>query len=108
MPPIARLGDSAQGGLHCHGGHSHPPLPTPGQIREGSGKVFAFGRPVARAGDEGYSPLCCIGLGKIVIQQNQTKVFADGKPVAILGTPTVHCGMAPGRIATGERRVNVG
>jgi uncharacterized Zn-binding protein involved in type VI secretion len=103
---LARLGDLIVGGAHCHG-HSHGPLPTPGRITEGSNKVFAEGRPVARTGDKGHSPLCCGGIGKIVIQQSQSKVFVQGKPAASLGTPTIHCDMAPGNVQTGCQKVFV-
>lgn len=104
MTPIARVGDLVQGGAHCHG-HSHAPVLTPGLIIRGATKVFAGGMPVARTGDEGHSPSCCGGIGKIVLQQSQSKVFAEGQPVVGIGTPTLHCGMAPGSIENGYMKV---
>jgi uncharacterized Zn-binding protein involved in type VI secretion len=82
-------------------------MPTPGRIASGAGKVFASGRPVARAGDEGHSPFCCAGIGKILIQSSQTKVFVEGVPAAAVGTTTVHCAMSPGTIRSGDTKVFV-
>lgn len=106
MGALARRGDMISGGAHCHG-HSHGPILTPGRITEGSDKVFAEGKPAACAGDKGHSPLCCAGIGKIVIQESQRKVFIQGRPAASTGTPTVHCGMAPGSVRTGSKKVFV-
>jgi uncharacterized Zn-binding protein involved in type VI secretion len=106
MSAVARRGDLIVGGAHCHG-HPHGPLPSPGRIREGSSRVFAEGLPVARAGDRGHSPVCCGGIGDILIQVRHTKVFVDGLPVAVVGSPTLHCGMAPGVVQTGSRKVSV-
>jgi uncharacterized Zn-binding protein involved in type VI secretion len=102
----ARRGDLIVGGAHGHG-HPHGPLPTPGRIVSGAAKVRIEGRPAARAGDEGYSPLCCGGIGKIVLQQSQGKVFIEGRPAAAVGTPALHCGMAPGQVKSGSRKVRV-
>jgi uncharacterized Zn-binding protein involved in type VI secretion len=104
MSGIARVGDLVVGGLHCHG-HSHGPQPSPGRIISGASKVFADGRLVARTGDSGYSAVCCGGVGKIIISPSQQKVFVQGKPAAGQGTPTEHCGIAPGRIKSGSKKV---
>ncbi len=104
MKPLARIGDLVTGGIHCHG-HDHGPRATPGRIREGASRVFASGRPAARAGDEAYSPQCCAGIGRIVLLQSQAKVYIEGKPAASVGTPTIHCDTAPGRVATGDAKV---
>ena len=104
MPGISRSGDLVTGGAHCHG-HDHGPQPSPGRIREGSPKVFANGRPVARDGDQGYSPKCCGGVGKIILHAGQSRVFADGKPVVKEGDTTMHCDMAPGVVSTSSRNV---
>ena len=106
MPALARFGDLVDGGAHCHG-HSHGPSPTPGRIIRAATKVFADGRPVARTGDEGYSPVCCGHIGRITIQQSQSVVFVEGRPAATVGTPTLHCDMAPGAIKTGSSKVFV-
>lgn len=106
MSAAARVGDLIVGGAHCHG-HPHGPQPTPGTIVQGASRVFIEGRPVARAGDRGHSPQCCAGVGEILIQQRQVRVFAEGQPVASTGTPTLHCGMAPGAVRTGSRKVRV-
>ncbi|HEV8700011.1 MAG TPA: PAAR domain-containing protein [Candidatus Polarisedimenticolia bacterium] len=104
MGAMSRMGDGIEGGVHCHG-HLHGPRPTPGAIVEGSTKVFVEGLPAARTGDHGLSPQCCGGVGEITILQLQTKVFIDGKPAAGVGTPTMHCGMAPGTVKGGASRV---
>lgn len=106
MSQAARVGDLVVGGVHCHG-HTHAPPATPGRIITGSPKVFVDKRAAARAGDTGYSPLCCGGIGRIDILQSQQKVFVDGLPLAVVGTPTIHCGMAPGNVQTGSGKVNV-
>ncbi len=107
MRGIARRGDRIEGGVHCHGGHSHPPPASPGRIVGGARKVFVNGRPAARAGDSGYSPLCCAGIGRISIREDQMLVWIEGKPAAGVGTPTMHCDVAPGRIATGSTEVRM-
>ncbi len=107
MRPIAAVDDQISGGIHCHGGHDHPPPPTPGTIVTGSSKVFVRGRPIARVGDKGHSSLCCIGIGEIVLLQDQGKVYVDGQPAVGLGSPTQHCGMAPGQIVSGEPGVRI-
>lgn len=107
MKPLARENDVVIGGLHCHGGHSHGPLPTPGRIVEGSARVFAHGRPVARLGDRGHSDLCCAGIGEIILQKSQETVFVEGRPAVSIDTPTLHCGCAPGRVATGNQAVRI-
>jgi len=104
MPPVARVGDRVTGGPHCHG-HDHGPQPSPGRIVQGASRVFVEGKPVARWGDLGHSPLCCGGVGRIELQPPARNVFVEGKPVAALGDPTLHCGIAPGAIATGSGRV---
>lgn len=109
MRGIARVGDNIMGGVHCHG---HPgvglvPIPTPGQIKQGSSKVFADGKPVARAQDQGHSDLCCAGIGTIVLMSPPGKVFIDGRPAAAMGDTTMHCGMAPGSIAVGSMKVSI-
>ena len=106
MAPVSRVGDLIVGGPHCHG-HPHGPAPSPGRIREGASKVFACGRPVARAGDKGHSPVCCGGVGRIVIQALQSRVFVEGKPAAGVGAPTLHCDMAPGHVQTGAQKVRI-
>ena len=106
MKSLARLGDPIIGGAHCHG-HDHGPQPSPGKIIQGSDKVFIEGLPAARDGDQGYSPVCCGGIGKIVIQAQPGKVFIDGKPAAAVGTRTMHCGMAPGNIQAGSSKVMI-
>lgn len=104
MGGIARIGDLITGGEHCHG-HSHGPQPSPGRIISGATRVFADGRPVARTGDEGYSAVCCGGVGKILIGVSQQKVIVEGKPAAGQGTSTVHCGAASGKIKSGSQKV---
>lgn len=103
MQGVARLGDLIVGGLHCHG-HSHGPQPSPGRIITAASKVFADGRPIARSGDQGYSAVCCGGVGKIVIGPSQERVFVEGKPAAKQGTPTMHCDTAPGQIKSGSKK----
>jgi uncharacterized Zn-binding protein involved in type VI secretion len=108
MRPLARLGDDVVGGVHCHG---HPgglvPIPTPGQITQGSSKVFADGKPVARAQDQGRSNLCCAGIGTIVLMTPPGKVFIDGRPAAAVGDTTMHCGMSNGSIAGGSSKISI-
>jgi uncharacterized Zn-binding protein involved in type VI secretion len=104
MTPLARRGDLIVGGLHCHG-HNHGLIPSPGRIREGAGRVFIDGRPAARSGDRGHSPLCCGGIGKIVVGASQSLVILEGRPAAGVGTPTTHCDMASGQVQTGSRKV---
>ena len=108
MPSAARIGDLIVGGVHCHGmGHTHAPPATPGRIITGASKVFIEGKPAARTGDQGYSPLCCAGIGRIVLQPSQQRVYIEGKPAARIGTPSLHCDMAPGTVKTGARKVNI-
>jgi uncharacterized Zn-binding protein involved in type VI secretion len=105
MPAVARHGDRVSGGYHCHSNHG--PHPSPGRIVEGSTKVLVEGRPVARLGDEGHSPLCCAGIGRITLLPPQRKVLVEGLPIALAGDPTAHCdGMGAGTIATGSRKVS--
>ena len=108
MRGIARVEDNITGGVHCHG---HPgglvPIPTPGQITGGSSKVFADGKPIARAQDPGHSSLCCAGIGTIVIVAAPGKVFVDGVPAAAMGDTTIHCGMSQGTIAVGSMKVSI-
>ena len=106
MPGIARRGDRISGGAHCHG-HPHGPIPTPGLIKEGSSKVHVDGRPAARAGDAGHSPLCCGAIGTIQILPQPGRVFVDGRPVAVSGNPTLHCGMGSGSVASASGKVIV-
>lgn len=106
MRPIARVGDIVQGGIHCHG-HPHPPLPTPGPLVRGATKTFVAGMPAVRADDQGHSPVCCGGIGRIVVQASQSKVFIEGKAAAGVGTPTMHCDLAPGWIQTGCAKVMI-
>lgn len=104
MRGIARLNDLIVEGLHCHG-HTHGPIPSPGRIISGATRVFVEGRPAARVDDKGYSPVCCGGIGQIVILPAASRVYIEGKPAAGVDSQTLHCGMAPGRIKTGSSRV---
>lgn len=106
MPRAARLGDLIKGGDHCHG-HDHGPKPSPGRIIQGSPKVRIDGRPAARVGDQGYSPVCCGKIGQIVIMDGAKKVRFDGIPVGMEGSLTQHCGMGAGMISGGSRKVQV-
>lgn len=106
MKGIARVGDAVVGGVHCHG-HSHGPMPTPGTITQGSPKVFSEGIPVTRAGDLGHSDACCGKVGKIEVIGSQQKVYVQGKSVVGIGSPTLHCDMAPGQILTGSSKVSI-
>lgn len=106
MAAAARRGDAISGGIHCHG-HDHGPRPTPGRIRDGARRVFFGGVPAARAGDHGFSSRCCAGVGDIVILPAQQKVFIERAPAARCGSPTLHCGMAPGRVAGGYRKIHL-
>lgn len=105
MNPLATLGDAVTGGVHPHG--SLGPAPSPGTIIGGSPHVFCGGRAVARDGDPGHSPACCGGVGVIVVRAAQQKVFVDGRPAVAVGAPSVHCGVAPGRVASGNVKVFV-
>jgi uncharacterized Zn-binding protein involved in type VI secretion len=107
MNGLARVGDLVQGGVHCHGGHDHPPPATPGRIVSGSPKVFVRGRAAARAGDEGHSDLCCVGLGRIVLEAAQAKVYIDGRAAVARGAPSKHCTCATGWVATGDMSVRI-
>jgi len=104
MPAVARVGDPISGGLHCHG-HDHGPQPSPGQIVEGSAKVFVGGRPAARAGDRGHSDACCGGVGDITLLPRPGKVFIDGRPVVCENNQTLHCGMGSGQVSAGSEKV---
>lgn len=106
MKAAARRGDLIVDGYHCHG-HDHGPQPSPGRIISGASKVFIDGRQAARTGDKGYSPVCCGGIGKIDILPSGTKIIVEGKPLAMIDTPTLHCGMGSGRIKTGSRKTFV-
>lgn len=103
MTAAARRGDFIVDGYHCHG-HTHGPQPSPGRIITGATKVFIDGRAAARTGDCGYSAVCCGGVGQIVIMPSGSNVIIEGKPAARVDTPTLHCGMAPGKIKTGSRK----
>jgi uncharacterized Zn-binding protein involved in type VI secretion len=83
-------------------------MPSPGTIVQGASKVFIEGMAAAREGDQGHSPVCCAGIGKIVLEKSQDKVFIEGKAAATIGTPTVHCDMAPGVVQGGSAKVVVG
>ena len=107
MPPLARRGDLVIGGVHKHE-CDHDPRETRGRIVEGATKVFADGRPVARAGDRGYSPLCCEHFGEISILPCPGRVFIEGRPAVAVGNPTLHCGKSPGVVASGSSKVSLG
>ena len=100
MAGMSRVGDAIQGGLHCHG-HDHGPQPSPGCVTQGSSRVFVRGLPAARDMDEGHSPACCGGVGRIVLGAAQALVFIEGRGAIGRGAPTVHCEMAPGVVQGG-------
>lgn len=106
MKPLAVVGDSIVGGDHCHG-HDHGPRPTPGVILPRPGKVCVGGAPVARAGDRGYSAVCCAGIGKIELLQDQKRVFVENAPVVGHGSRTRHCRRASGQIVSRNKKVMI-
>jgi uncharacterized Zn-binding protein involved in type VI secretion len=44
-------------------------------------------------------------IGRIELQPPPRKLRIEGKPVALVGDATIHCGMGPGAVATGSRKV---
>jgi uncharacterized Zn-binding protein involved in type VI secretion len=92
LPAMTRIGDATEG--KCDLGLPCCPHGRSGTNASGSPNVFANGRPIHRAGDEG--PTNCPHGGTFRSATGSSKVFANGRAVTRVGDRTVceSCGVS--------------
>lgn len=86
----ARVGARAFAPSDAHGCPGCP-HPVSGVVISGSTQVLIGGLPVACEGDRGVQAGCC-GPNQFVISGGDDNVRINGRRVAMIGSPTTHCG----------------